>query len=480
LTLLFSNDAGSTLAGGINDTATSALLQSGTGDRFPNPSLGDYFKLTFISQSSSQDKEIVHVTSRTGDTITIVRGREGTPARSWIAGDFARHMVTADSMAAMTQNINLFNTAGGYAGDTGTANAVIATFSPVPPDITAYSGALLRIRRATQINTGAVTLQVNTQAGPETRSLVNAGGIPLIPGQLTGPTMFICVYDPIGDAFRLQSFSYPPVGMKVLLLADVTFYVNAGTGNDSNNGLVSAPWRSLQHAYDYVTNLYDFSAGFNAIVKVNGSYAAGLLMRTPIVGGDANNVIFEFQPGSQVNVTNNSCFIAFARNAGVKLTTAVGANPQLTATGSGFNQGCGIIVNTGEILLSGNLNFGSCDGNHMSTVYDGRIQINSSYSISGGAQNHLSAFNGKIIHLVGPGGPITATLVGTPAFSGQFASCLSGSFIYAPSGVIFYSGSATGKRYTVQDTSFLHTAGGGGNFFPGSIAGTAGNAFNYG
>lgn len=64
-------------------SGTSLVLNSGEGDRFPQPSTDGGFNLV-ISPAGGQvlnsNSEIVRVTARSGDTFTIVRGQEGTSA----------------------------------------------------------------------------------------------------------------------------------------------------------------------------------------------------------------------------------------------------------------------------------------------------------------------------------------------------------------------------------------------------------------
>ena len=81
----FSNFAFSTLAVGCNTTATSLALASGTGAKFPTLAAGEYFYATL--ENASLDREVVKVTARSTDAITVVRGQDNTTARSWNAGD---------------------------------------------------------------------------------------------------------------------------------------------------------------------------------------------------------------------------------------------------------------------------------------------------------------------------------------------------------------------------------------------------------
>lgn len=107
-TFLFANNASSTLAGPISNSATVVNLASGQGALFPNPSAGQQFALTFNDAATGLLTEVVYCTARTGDALTISRAQEGTVAQSWLAGDLAANLVTAGQMAAMVQTAALY------------------------------------------------------------------------------------------------------------------------------------------------------------------------------------------------------------------------------------------------------------------------------------------------------------------------------------------------------------------------------------
>ncbi|HFE4600220.1 TPA: hypothetical protein ACF26J_001886 [Klebsiella quasipneumoniae subsp. similipneumoniae] len=118
LQLLAANNAQTVLAAGISASATSLTVNSGTGSLFPAPSGGvSFFKLTLIDAATGQLTEIMHVTARTGDTMKIERGQEGTTARAWSANDIAANMMTA-----------------------GTLNYILANFQPLDATLTALAG----------------------------------------------------------------------------------------------------------------------------------------------------------------------------------------------------------------------------------------------------------------------------------------------------------------------------------------------------
>ena len=83
--LKVTNNAFGTLNAGINSSATTIVLAAGQGARFPSLGAGDYFYATLID--TSNNLEIVKVTARSTDTMTVVRGQDGTTARAYSTND---------------------------------------------------------------------------------------------------------------------------------------------------------------------------------------------------------------------------------------------------------------------------------------------------------------------------------------------------------------------------------------------------------
>jgi hypothetical protein len=92
----FANSAYATLASSINSSATSITLTTGQGARFPSLSGGDYFYATLID--TSNNLEIVKCTARSTDVLTVVRGQEGTTARSYSTSDRIELRITAQGL----------------------------------------------------------------------------------------------------------------------------------------------------------------------------------------------------------------------------------------------------------------------------------------------------------------------------------------------------------------------------------------------
>lgn len=101
MTQLFTNNAYSALAGAITDSATTITLTTGTGSKFPTPTGGDYFLLTLIGLDSSlleSSWEVIKVTARSTDTLTVVRAQDTTTALAWASGTRAELRITAATL----------------------------------------------------------------------------------------------------------------------------------------------------------------------------------------------------------------------------------------------------------------------------------------------------------------------------------------------------------------------------------------------
>jgi hypothetical protein len=178
---LFTNNASTTLASGINSSVTSLTVAAGTGALFPTLAGSEYFYTT-LSNIAGTIIEIVKVTARSTDTFTIVRGQDNTAAASFIAGDKVELRLTAVDLQNFPQldstntfaQIQTFTSGvslgvdlpvaeggtGASTADTARSNLVAAR-SGSNTDITALSGL------TTPLSAG--------QGGTGANSLVNAG-----------------------------------------------------------------------------------------------------------------------------------------------------------------------------------------------------------------------------------------------------------------------------------------------------------------
>lgn len=170
MSVLIANNATTILASAINAVVTSIPLSPGTGALFPNPTGGDFFYGTLQSASNPNQLEIVRVTARATDTLTVVRGQDGTMAQSFNVSDVFALLPTRATESAI-RNVTSLPTAGG------TANALTTTNS-VPLAFLA-KGAVQELVPAAP-NTTAATLAADGTAA----TAIKAWGQALIGGEM--------------------------------------------------------------------------------------------------------------------------------------------------------------------------------------------------------------------------------------------------------------------------------------------------------
>lgn len=253
------------------------------------------------------------------------------------------------------------------------------------------------------------------------------------------------------------------------LEANRTYYVRTD-GSDSNDGLTDSSggaFLTIQHAVDVVVKTLDF-AGYTVTIQVgNGTYTAGVLINTAWVGGPLVIQGDTTTPSNVVvSVTSGNCFRITALGLPSTLTIA---GFKLTTTTSGH----AIIFDGAGQLFLGNMNYGSTVNNHISAVGGGAyITVYSNYTISGGCSVHWLCNLGGSISCASK----TITLTGTPAFTiFAYSTRVSRHEVHGNT----FSGSATGKRYTVDNNSAIYTNGAGATYLPGDVAGTTATGGQY-
>lgn len=100
--LVFANNAAGTLASNISAGDTSIALTPGDGAAFPQPSGAEYFLATMVD--SLGHVEIIKVTARSGDVLTVERGQEGATARAYSADDRIELRLTKGSLESFLQS----------------------------------------------------------------------------------------------------------------------------------------------------------------------------------------------------------------------------------------------------------------------------------------------------------------------------------------------------------------------------------------
>ena len=108
MALVLANNAITTLASGINDTATSISVSSATD--FPSISGSQFF---YVTIDDGTNIEIVKVTGVSGSTFTVVRAQDDTSAASFSTG-----VTVAIRITKLILKDNVTTTLGALAGQT--------------------------------------------------------------------------------------------------------------------------------------------------------------------------------------------------------------------------------------------------------------------------------------------------------------------------------------------------------------------------
>ena len=93
MTVKFTNNASTTVATGINSSATSLTVASASA--FPQLAGADDYCYLTIQQSTGTVREVVKATALSSNTFTIVRAQDNTSAGTWSVGDIVELRMTA-------------------------------------------------------------------------------------------------------------------------------------------------------------------------------------------------------------------------------------------------------------------------------------------------------------------------------------------------------------------------------------------------
>lgn len=422
--LEFSNFGATQLAGSISNVAVTANLLSGSGALFPNPINGQYFVLEFNDAATGLEYEIVHVTGVAGDTITMVRGQEGTSARNWSAGDLVFMGPTAGQVQVFQQTLV-------FAGN---PNGNVA----------------------------------GTDA--------SAGTPPTFCWDTVDQIMWVCTLS--GNA---ASAVWLTVGLLSRIFSNIDFYIaSAGAGgSDSNPGTQALPWLTRQHAWDTLVRSYDLN-GFQATIHVaDGTYNDALLATGSIRGASTGGITGLQSVAFVGNTTTPAnCLVSatgFCFGAQGAAFSVTGFKVQAAADITGTT-GFGVFTGSGGNVQFSAMDFSTCAIAHIRCEAGGRAanDFTVPYTISGSSLSHYEAHANSYVVMKNS----TVTITGSPTFSGGFAnSNESGSL---ESQGMTYSGAANGPRYIVSLNGVITLLGtGSATYFPGSAAGITATGGQY-
>jgi hypothetical protein len=253
------------------------------------------------------------------------------------------------------------------------------------------------------------------------------------------------------------------------LLTNVrTYYVNASTGSNSNNGLTSgAPFATLAYAL-FICSTIDFGGQYVAIELAPGTYGP---VDVPVMVGQPSAFALNIY-----GTNRDTCIIQNTVEWAAAVRIGPGAacyitNLKIISTG-GTNGGVGMLAQGGTLYWNA-INFGNCRTGISAS--DGGV---AGYNFS----STKSILSGSLIAAMffGESGGIQTCFGGEIDAQGGAFSTGSG-FAYAFSnatmtlqGTTFSNfGSVTGPRFYAAAGGIINTWGSGVNYLPGSSAGYA-------
>lgn len=102
--IVFENNSNGMLATSIDDVTTTITMVTGQGNNFPSITAPDEIFFITLQNYAAQLVEICRVTDRAGDVFTVVRGQDGTTAKSWATADTAIQLrVTKETLETFVQ-----------------------------------------------------------------------------------------------------------------------------------------------------------------------------------------------------------------------------------------------------------------------------------------------------------------------------------------------------------------------------------------
>ncbi|MGN8022144.1 hypothetical protein ACTJJ7_15680 [Phyllobacterium sp. 22229] len=252
------------------------------------------------------------------------------------------------------------------------------------------------------------------------------------------------------------------LGLPEQLTANRTYYVDASTGADTNNGLsTGTAFKTIMKA---VSTIYQKLDTRNYVCYINvadGTYNESIVMRgLPKSSGLNRFPIFltgnVSSPGNVILSGAATCVQLFG---GAKLDIhGFRLNPG--TAGYGF-----YTLDPGTTLNYGNVIFGATTADHVVSQSGSVVTFDANYTIAGGALNHFHATEWGCIKAAGPA---VITLTGTPNFTGQFAGVATSELFLVN---VTFSGAATGRRFLVHYSGAIRTETNSPVFLPGNSPG---------
>lgn len=275
------------------------------------------------------------------------------------------------------------------------------------------------------------------------------------------------------------------------LTGNANYYV-AKTGSDSNPGTISQPWFSPQHAIDFLSQNID-GAGFNVYVNfANGTYPGPNITAlvpnafvTVFVGNITDRTKVIFDDTGQAGAFSGCCLEFQPDNVSTFQVTSINFKPTGTVSfnGDGVENDCvGSTLSLVDCQFTGPPAGGMAWGLVLFTSFGynvlgvdygnvfggGALSGQGTTTVTGTWQYWL--FQDQFQCVLQCFGSFNS--LNTPAFANAFAFVGAGFCIFEFRHLQAITGSATGKRFELQNNCGISTFTNDLNHLPGNAAGT--------
>ncbi|EKM5742889.1 Ig-like domain-containing protein [Enterobacter kobei] len=213
----FGNNVKGAIAADISANQTSIPVMPGTGALFASTLVPDaglansslpakIFAKVTLTDEQETIFEICHLTAVAGDTLTVIRGQEGTTPRTWYIGDHIANFATrgSENLFVQVEDLQSGKYTACVAG--GTGNALTAD---IPTAFFENGGTAITLRTPlyiipTATNTGPATILVMMSGQViGTFPLVKGGNEPLKAGDIVSRLPALIVYNTQQSSFQV-------------------------------------------------------------------------------------------------------------------------------------------------------------------------------------------------------------------------------------------------------------------------------------
>ncbi|MGQ3662693.1 pyocin knob domain-containing protein [Citrobacter braakii] len=263
----FGNNVVSSLASDITASQTTFSVLPGDGPLFSalltsdfsnkSTTLKTYAKIT-LTDSGETAFEVCHLTAVSGDTLTVIRGQEGTAAKGWSLKDVVANFATrgSENQFVQIEQLQSGHYISGVAG--GTANALTLEL-PATYFVNGATDWTLRtpiVVYPTQNNTGASTLQL-TMGGRVlgTFKLYKGNKAELVANDILKGVGLICLLDSDKSFFNVSNPGAIYAGLGTAAFCDAT----TSTTDDTPGRVLKVGDRGLGLTGVVASNNFDFS-----------------------------------------------------------------------------------------------------------------------------------------------------------------------------------------------------------------------------